>query len=424
MSEQGMPAKEPPESAALRATPQPVMRLNRRTLALLVGVLSAAVLGATLWSLQSSTRGRDSANPELHNVDRVSKAEGLGQLPVDYSKVAPAASVPVLGPPLPGDLGRPMLRAESGQSSSAGRPMGYDEQANLERVTRARETEEAAKAPVMFKQGSRIPSASGQAIAPAPEGLALAEARSRNPVVANAGDSNLGAGESAPGLVARRQSFLERPNDPATQSASRLQQPGSPFLVTAGTVIPAALVTGINSDLPGPVVATVTGPVYDSATGRYLLIPQGSRLIGKYDSQVSFGQRRVLMVWTRLILPDTSSVVLDRLEGLDTAGHAGLEDGVDWHWNRLLAGAGLSTLVGIGAELAAPQRGGSEGQIIIATRQSVQDTVNEVGKELTKKNLDVQPTLSIRPGFELRIMVNKDIVLRPYEPLFYIRGLP
>jgi type IV secretion system protein TrbI len=97
---------------------------------------------------------------------------------------------------------------------------------------------------------------------------------------------------------------------------------------------------------------------------------------------------------------------------------------VDWHWNRLLAGAGLSTLVGIGAELAAPQRGGSEGQIIIATRQSVQDTVNEVGKELTKKNLDVQPTLSIRPGFELRIMVNKDIVLRPYEPLFYIRGLP
>jgi type IV secretion system protein TrbI len=424
MSEQGMPAKEPPESAALRATPQPVMRLNRRTLALLVGVLSAAVLGATLWSLQSSTRGRDSANPELHNVDRVSKAEGLGQLPVDYSKVAPAASVPVLGPPLPGDLGRPMLRAESGQGSPAGRPMGYDEQANLERVTRAREAEEAAKAPVMFKQGSRIPSASGQAIAPAPEGLALAEARSRNPVVANAGDSNLGAGESAPGLVARRQSFLERPNDPATQSASRLQQPGSPFLVTAGTVIPAALVTGINSDLPGPVVATVTGPVYDSATGRYLLIPQGSRLIGKYDSQVSFGQRRVLMVWTRLILPDTSSVVLDRLEGLDTAGHAGLEDGVDWHWNRLLAGAGLSTLVGIGAELAAPQRGGSEGQIIIATRQSVQDTVNEVGKELTKKNLDVQPTLSIRPGFELRIMVNKDIVLRPYEPLFYIRGLP
>jgi type IV secretion system protein TrbI len=423
MSEQGMPAKEPPESAALRATPQPVMRLNRRTLALLVGVLSAAVLGATLWSLQSSTRGRDSENPELHNVDRVSKAEGLGQLPADYSKVA-ADSVPVLGPPLPGDLGRPMLRAESGQGSPAGRPTGYDEQANLERVTRAREAEEAARAPVMFKQGSRTSSANGQAAAASPEGLALVEPRSRNAVVANASGSNVGTGEPASGLADRKQSFLERPNDPATQSTGRLQQPGSPFLVIAGTVIPAALVTGINSDLPGPVVATVTEPVYDSATGRYLLIPQGSRLVGKYDSQVSFGQRRVLMVWTRLILPDTSSVVLDRLEGLDVAGHAGLEDGVDWHWERLLAGAGLSTLVGIGAELAAPQRGGSEGQIIIATRQSVQDTDNEVGKEITKKNLDVQPTLSIRSGFELRIMVNKDIVLRPYQPLSYIRGMP
>jgi type IV secretion system protein TrbI len=389
-----------------------------------VGVLSAAVLGATLWSLQSSTRGRDSANPELHNVDQVSKAEGLGQLPADYSKVAPAASVPVLGPPLPGDLGRPMLRAESGQSRPAGSPMGYDEQANLERVTRAREAEEAAKAPVMFKRGNRAPSANGQAVAASPEGPALVEPRSRNPVGANASDSNEGAGESASRPAAQRQSFLERSNDPATQSASRLQQPGSPFLVTAGTVIPAALVTGINSDLPGPVVATVTEPVYDSATGRYLLIPQGSRLVGKYDSQVSFGQRRVLMVWTRLILPDTSSVVLDRLEGLDVAGHAGLEDGVDWHWERLLAGAGLSTLVGIGAELAAPQRGGSEGQIIIATRQSVQDTVNEVGKELTKKNLDVQPTLSVRSGFELRIMVNKDIVLQPYQPLFFSRGTP
>jgi type IV secretion system protein TrbI len=97
---------------------------------------------------------------------------------------------------------------------------------------------------------------------------------------------------------------------------------------------------------------------------------------------------------------------------------------VDWHWERLLAGAGLSTLVGIGAELAAPQRGGSEGQIVVATRQSVQDTVNEVGKELTKKNLDVQPTLTIRPGFELRVMVNKDMVMRPYQPLFFNRGTP
>jgi type IV secretion system protein VirB10 len=192
----------------------------------------------------------------------------------------------------------------------------------------------------------------------------------------------------------------------------------------AGTVIPAALITGINSDLPGQVIASVTESIYDSATGRYLLIPQGTRLIGRYDSQVSFGQRRVLLVWTRLILPDTSSIALDRLPGIDPAGYAGLEDGVDWHWDRILAGAALSTLLGVGAELAAPQRSGSEGQIVIATRQSVQDTVNEVGKEVTKKNLDVQPTLTIRPGFQLRVMVSKDMVLRPYQPLFFVRGTP
>lgn len=422
MSSDSVQAKEPPESAALRATPKPVMRLNRRTLATVVGVLCATVMGATLWSLQGASRGRGSANPELHNIDRVSKAEGLGQLPADYSKMPPAASVPVLGPPLPGDLGRPMLRAESGQVNPAGRPLAYDEQANVERVTRAREMEEAAKASVFFKQGSRPPLANGHPAASV-EGADRVASMSRNEV-ANADGSASGRGASASSAADRKQAFLERQNDPATQSASRLQFPVSRFLVTAGTVIPAALVTGINSDLPGPVVATVTQSVYDSATGRYLLIPQGSRLVGRYDSQVSFGQRRVLMVWTRLILPDTSSIALDRLQGLDVAGHAGLEDGVDWHWDRILAGAALSTLLGVGAELAAPQRGGSDGQVIVVTRQSVQDTVNEAGKEITKKNLDVQPTLTIRPGFQLRVMVSKDMILRPYQPLFFSRGTP
>jgi type IV secretory pathway VirB10-like protein len=201
-----------------------------------------------------------------------------------------------------------------------------------------------------------------------------------------------------------------------------LQMPVSPYQVMAGTVIPAALVTGINSDLPGQVIANVTEAVYDTATGRYLLIPQGSRLIGRYDSQVSFGQRRVLLVWTRLILPDTSSIALDRLPGIDPAGYVGLEDGVDWHWERILAGAALSTLLGVGAELASPDRSGSDGKVIVAVRQGAQDTVNQVGQEITKRNMSVQPTLTIRPGFPMRVMVSKDLVLRPYQPLFFERG--
>jgi type IV secretion system protein TrbI len=180
----------------------------------------------------------------------------------------------------------------------------------------------------------------------------------------------------------------------------------------AGTVIPAALVTGINSDLPGEIIATVTENVFDSVTGRHLLIPQGSKLLGDYDSQIAFGQRRVLMVWTRLILPDGASIVLDRLPGVDTAGNTGLEDGVDWHWRRLLAGAALSTLVGVGAELAAPDRNDASGRVVIATRESMQESVNEMGQQITRRSLNVQPTLTVRPGLRFRVVVNRDLLLR------------
>lgn len=221
-------------------------------------------------------------------------------------------------------------------------------------MTRIREAEEAAKSPVVFKQSSRTPLGNGQPSTLA-SGAELPASTGRPNALPIASDSSLPASAGAVGTADRKQAFLDRPSELTSQSRSRLHLPTSRFLVTAGTVIPAALLTGINSDLPGPIVATVTQSVFDSATGRYLLIPQGSRLIGRYDSQLSFGQGRLLMVWTRLILPDTSSIVLDRLQGLDGAGQAGLEDGVDRHWGRLLAGAAVSTLLGVGAELAAPR---------------------------------------------------------------------
>ena len=198
--------------------------------------------------------------------------------------------------------------------------------------------------------------------------------------------------------------------------------PASPYQVMAGTVIAAALVTGIKSDLPGDVMATVTEPVYDTATGRFLLIPQGSRILGKYNSQVSFGQSRVQMVWNRIILPDTSSLTLDNLVGTDPAGYAGVEDGVDQHWGRILAGAALTTLLGVGAELAAPENRQNGNRIIIAGRDSAQDSINHVGQELTRRNMNIQPTLTARPGLPVRIIAAKDLQLRPYQPLFVQRG--
>ncbi|MGK8931456.1 TrbI/VirB10 family protein [Pluralibacter gergoviae] len=144
-------------------------------------------------------------------------------------------------------------------------------------------------------------------------------------------------------------------------------------------MIAATLVTGIKSDLPGDVSGTVTEPVYDSATGRYLLIPQGSRIFGKYNSQVAYGQSRVQIVWNRIILLDTSSLVFDNQADTDPVGYAGLEDGVDWHWDRIVASAALATLLGVGAELAAPENRNGD-RVIIAGRDSLQDSVNQAGQ--------------------------------------------
>ena len=406
--------KADPDTLALRASPRPVTRLNRRMLAVFAGALGIVVLGATLWSLQPHKRERN-PTAELYNVDRVSRAESLDQLPKDYSKVPAVAKpvVPALGEPLPGDLGPAILHAQRNANTGTG---AYG---NPTQMAGVRDAEEAARSGVFFRGSGAVKAVPATVASTAmPEPVSGNQAF--NPM------ASVSAQPTDPMAIQNRQdqkqAFVANGGDTSTRNPALLQLPTSPYQVMAGTIIPAALVTGINSDLPGQVIANVTEAVYDTATGRFLLIPQGSRLIGRYDSQVSFGQRRVLLVWTRLILPDTSSISLDRLPGIDPAGYAGLEDGVDWHWDRILAGAALSTLLGVGAELAAPNNSGSNGGITVAVRQSGQDTVNQVGQEITKRKVRIQPTLTIRPGFPMRVMVNKDLILRPYQPLFFQRG--
>jgi type IV secretory pathway VirB10-like protein len=412
--------KADPETLALRAQPRPVVRLNRRVLAVGAGTLAVAVLGGTLWSLQSQQRSRAPAN-ELFNVDRIAKSENLDRLPKDYAAIPPVpkAAPPVLGEPLPGDLGPAIVKSQQPMEQRMA-PPGTDP-AQLA-------AEEAARSSVFFRgAGGARPVAAAPPTTSVGSPNAGMAAPTHNPFNATAGGM-LPAVPTDPTAAQNRQdskeAFLTKAGDGATRNPGSLQLPASPYQVMAGTVISAALVTGINSDLPGQVIADVTEAVYDTATGRHLLVPQGSRLIGRYDSQVSFGQRRVLLVWTRLILPDTSSVALDRLPGIDPAGYAGLEDGVDWHWDRILAGAALSTLLGVGAELAAPEsRTDQNGnRTVIAVREGAQDSINQVGQETTKRNTSIQPTLTIRPGFPMRVMVSKDLILRPYQPLFFTRG--
>src|SRR5262245_37251542 len=176
------------------------------------------------------------------------------------------------------------------------------------------------------------------------------------------------------------------------------------------------LVSGLNSDLPGFVIAQVTENIYDTISGRHLLIPQGSRLMGKYDNVVAFGQERALVVWQRIIMPDGTSVVIDNLPATDTGGYAGLADDVDLHTWKLLKGIALATVLGVGSQLAFGS-GSSLGDsdLVKALQQSTQSTTNRAGQRLVERNLNVQPTITVRPGWPLRVIVHKDIVLRPYR---------
>ena len=404
--------KVAPEAVALRAQPRPVTRLNRRTLAILVGGLSVAVLGATIWSLQPHRRGAGEQT-ELYNVDRVSKSEGLDGLPSDYSKLRKA---PELGPPLPGDLGPAIVNSQQPAVAAYAAP-GHDPNDALRK-----EAEAAAASSVFFRSGGQGQAAAMVAQA-APGASGASTLAAFDPLAA--GPASTAAQPADPTATQNRQNQKEaflKAGSTETRNSGNLALPTSPYQVMAGTVIAGALVTGIKSDLPGDVIATVTEPVYDTATGKFLLIPQGSRILGRYNSQVSYGESRVQVVWNRIILPDTSSLTLDNLVGADPAGYSGLEDGVDYHWNRIVAGAVLTTLLGVGAELAAPENRQDGNRIVIAGRDSTQDSINQVGQEITRRNMNIQPTLTARPGLPVRVIVARDLVLRPYQPMFYQLG--
>lgn len=394
--------KVAPESVTLRAQPRAVTRLNRRTLAILVGGLSVAVLGATIWSLQPPRRAA-SEQTELYNVDRVSKSEGLDGLPADYSKLPP--KLPELGPPLPGDLGPAIVNSQQ-PVTPAYAPPGHDPGDALRK-----EADAAAASSVFFRSGGQRAATVAQAAPGAPGAASTLAAF--DPLAG--GPASTAAQPADPTAVQNRQDQKEaflKGGATETRNSGNLALPASPYQVMAGTVIAGALVTGIKSDLPGDVIATVTEPVFDTATGKFLLIPQGSRILGRYNSQVSYGQSRVQVVWNRIILPDTSSLTLDNLVGTDPAGYSGLEDDVDWHWNRIFAGAVLTTLLGVGAELAAPENRQDGNRIVIAGRDSAQDSINQVGQEITRRNMNIQPTLTERPGLPVRIIVNRDLVFR------------
>lgn len=183
------------------------------------------------------------------------------------------------------------------------------------------------------------------------------------------------------------------------------------FEIKAGTLISAALVTGLSSDLPGPVIAQVTEPVFDHASGRRALIPQGARLIGRYDSQVSHGQDRALVVWTRIVFPDGRSLSIGAMSGADATGAVGLADQVDDHLPKLARAIGLSTLISIGGAAAQNSLArGSDNLVLQDAASGVAATSSQTGQRIVERDLQRAPTLRVRPGWPLKIIVDKDLL--------------
>jgi len=361
----------------LRGSARSVTQVSRKALVVTGAVLAAGVAGALAWSL----RDHDRAPPSRVVTQVASPPEQVTGLPKDYLK---RGDTPVLGPPLPGDLGRPILSAQRArEAAGAGAGGGA-----------------VAVRPSAFEAQS----SSGARPAPGPNPVIAARQAARASALFAAA-TPLSSAPVAPVVASRA-------DDPRTTSPERLQAPASPYLLQAGSIIAAALVTGLRSDASGLAIAQVSQDVFDSLGGHHLLIPAGARLIGDYETTTKAGQSRLAVIWTRLILPSGRSIVLDKLPAADAQGMAGLQDGVDRHGRAVLAAAALSTVLAIGAEAGQSSDGGD---LERAIRRGASQSVSDVGQQAVGRSLTLTPTLTIRPGAPLRVLLPRDLVLEPYN---------
>lgn len=386
------PAKVDPETLVLRARPAPAIRFKRG----LIGALAAGaivVLVVTAWlalkprSLQLVGEQNDLAEPAK------APSDALSALPNSYG------DAPQLGPPLPGDLGRPILKHQQAIAAEGTPPQATaaEQAAQTAREQAAAERKAARESPVLVQAGSRT--AAGEA-APASPAAAAPQSAADASRVSLAPDRD-------PNAQQRKADFVSAQDRGGDINPHVIRPAASPYMLSAGSVIAASLITGLRSDLPGLVTAQVTERVFDSATGRILLIPQGARLIGTYDSVVAFGQRRALVVWQRIIFPDGRSLRIENVPATDPAGYAGLEDKVDFHTWALLKGVAISTVLGVGSNLTFS----GESDLVQAIRESTQQNVARAGDQITSRNLQVQPTITVRPGTPVRLVVHRDLVL-------------
>lgn len=395
------PPKLDPESLVLRGNPMRVTRFRRGVIVAIAAAGSTAIASAAWLALKPVSLGLVRPPDEQAQLAQKPSPDALAGAPRSYG------DVPKLGPPLPGDLGRPILEHERqfGEVPDAGVAEARQaalQRAEADRERRAADLQSARQSGVMVELGSSR--------AQSPAFGTIESPPVQAPVSA---DKRAGLDpERDPNAQAHKVDFVEKKDGSSDLNPHVLTRPASPYMLTAGSIIAASLLTGLNSDLPGLVTAQVTQNAYDNASGHILLIPQGARLLGKYDSVVAFGQKRALVVWQRIIFPDGSSVRIDNMPASDSAGYAGLSDGVDLHSWQLLKGVAMSSLLGVGTELSIAN-GASD--LADAVRESVQQNGARAGDQLVSRNLNIQPTLKVRPGWPLRVVLSKDLLLEPWR---------
>lgn len=396
-----------------------VVRFNRKRLLITAGVLFAITAISCILALsprkklsaqEISEQGakNDPADAKLNLPEKVAAAAD------NYGEVRAAATV--VQPP-----GNDPERDSLERGDAAGitdEPTGSRE-SMVQQMTRVRADQRqkdsisATRAPLTFAGGN----AARQETAPVREAaMNLPDMGGVNRMIDNLSAGQGPAGPEDQNQQSEKRRFSEEKRNDFPYLRTTLLTPISPYEVKAGTILPGVLITGINSDLPGQIVAQARENVFDTVSGRYLLIPLGSRYIGEYDSKISYGQARALVVWTRIVMPNGNSISLENMPGIDLSGYAGVTGQVNNHYGKLLAGVVLGSVLGAGAQVAVGGQGAPNvpptfAQLLVS---GAAGNVNQAGQRITEKNLNLQPTIEVAPGQKINIFVTKDMILKPY----------
>jgi len=392
---------EPPPPLSIRVKPRGPRGLNKPAIVALVGGSAALVLILSATGLGSSPGGKaDERRPLMSDPARPEMAQGrVRELPQSYDEAAAFVRQSGMTDPVP-ELGAPMagdIAAFAPEENYA----GYDPSAY---GMRAREPASASGASYTGGAPTSGPSEGDTAL--------------RSGLFFQMRERGQGAGGEVPPIAQVGESAEDRA---AMTSPHRLLAATSRFSLHPGAIIPASLVTAISSEAPGPVIAQVTQGVYDSATGDRLLIPQGARLIGSYRSATRYGQQRVVITWSRLVMPDGRQIVLDEL-AVDGAGTSGVAGAVDNHWGEVFGAAALGTLINVAAAATEDQRTvgltyGGVGVVVDpaeeAAREGVQRAASAVSGRVVERGLSIPPTIRIAAGARVSALVSREIVLTP-----------